>query len=126
MSRSRSKSRSRKSRSKSLKKEGSRERSSLPRSKSLRSKSRSKSKSLTKTIAVLKPGMLTSYGYHIDLPMKERHAALKKAYKAYGYSKLIKRLNILVVYNKYKNPKTAEIAHKDMEYIQKIEEEKRE
>ena len=109
MSRSRSKSRSRKSR----------------RSRSIR-RSKSKSRSLTKTIAVLKPGMLTSYGYHIDLPMKERHAALKKAYKAYGYSKLIKRLNILVVYNKYKNPKTAEIAHKDMEFIQKLEDEKRE
>jgi len=113
MSRSRSKSRSRKSISKSRSKSLKRER-----------KSKSRSKSLTKTIAVLKPGMLTSYGYHIDLPMKERHAALKKAYKAYGYSKLIKRLNILVVYNKYKNPKIADIAHKDMEYIQKLEEEK--
>ncbi len=112
MSRSRSRSRSRKSRSKS-------------RSRSLK-KEGSRSRSLTKTIAVLKPGMLTSYGYHIDLPMKERHAALKKAYKAYGYSKLIKRLNILVVYNKYKHPKTSEIAHKDMEFIQKLEDEKRE
>ena len=69
--------------------------------------------------------MLTAFGYHIDLPMKERQSALKKAYKAYGYSKLIKRLNILVVYNKYKHPKIADIAHKDMEYIQKLEDEKR-
>ena len=99
---------------------------SVKRSKSRvsKTKSKSRSRSLTKTIAVLKPGMLTSFGYHIDLPMKERHAALKKAYKAYGYSKLIKRLNILVVYNKYKHPKTSEIAHKDMEYIQKLEDEK--
>ena len=99
---------------------------SVKRSKSRvsKTKSKSRSRSLTKTIAVLKPGMLTSFGYHIDLPMKERHAALKKAYKAYGYSKLVKRLNILVVYNKYKHPKTSEIAHKDMEYIQKLEDEK--
>jgi hypothetical protein len=105
------------SRSRSVKRSKSRSRVS-------KSKSRSRSRSLTKTIAVLKPGMLTSFGYHIDLPMKERHTALKKAYKAYGYSKLIKRLNILVVYNKYKHPKTSEIAHKDVEYIQKLEEEK--
>jgi hypothetical protein len=107
------------SRSRSVKRSKSRSRVS-------KSKSRSRSRSLTKTIAVLKPGMLTSFGYHIDLPMKERHTALKKAYKAYGYSKLIKRLNILVVYNKYKHPKTSEIAHKDMEYIQNLEDEKRE
>ncbi len=113
MSRSKSRSRST-SKSRKMKKEGS------------KSKSKSRSRSKTKTIAVLKPGMLTSYGYHIDLPMKERHTSLKKAYKAYGYSKLIKRLNILVVYNKYKNPKIADIAHKDMEFIQKLEDEKRE
>jgi hypothetical protein len=118
MSRSKSRSRS------SVRKTKSR---SVSRSKSVkRSKSKSKSRSKTRTIAVLKPGMLTSFGYHIDLPMKERHTALKKAYKAYGYSKLIKRLNILVVYNKYKHPEIASIAHKDMEFIQKLEDEKRE
>ena len=120
MLRSRSKSRSRSSirRTKSRSK-------SRSKSKSIsKSKSRSKSRSKTRTIAVLKPGMLTSFGYHIDLPMKERHLALKKALKAYGYSKLIKRLNILVVYNKYKHPEIASIAHKDMEFIQKLESEK--
>ena len=40
-----------------------------------KSKSRSKSKSKSRTISILKPGMLTSYGYHIDLPVKERQEA---------------------------------------------------
>lgn len=84
-------------------------------------KSKSRSKSKSKTISVLKPGMLTSYGYHIDLPVKERQDALTKAYKAYGLSKLIKRLNILGVYNKYKNPKITETVNKDMEFIHKLD-----
>ena len=84
-------------------------------------KSKSRSRSKSKTISVLKPGMLTSYGYHIDLPVKERQDALTKAYKAYGLSKLIKRLNILGVYNKYKNPKITETVHKDMDFIHKLD-----
>ena len=86
-----------------------------------RSKPKSRSKSKSRTISVLKPGMLTSYGYHIDLPVKERQDALTKAYKAYGLSKLIKRLNILGVYNKYKNPKITETVNKDMEFIHKLD-----
>ncbi len=86
-----------------------------------RSIKRSKSRSKSKTIATLKPGMLTKFNYHIDMPLKERQLALRKAYKAYGYSKLIKRLNILSVYNKYKHPKIAEIAQHDMNYVRKID-----
>ena len=84
-------------------------------------KSKSRSRSRSRTISILKPGMLTSYGYHIDLPVKERQDALTKAYKAYGLSKLIKRLNILGVYNKYKNPKITETVHKDIEFIHKLD-----
>ncbi len=91
----------------------------MSRSKS-RSKSRSRSRS--KTITELKPGMLTKFKYHVHMPTKEKHASLKKAYKAYGYSTLIKRLNILAVYNKYKHPDIAELVHKDMEYVRKLDE----
>ena len=91
-----------------------------------RSKPKSKSRSLSRsrTIAILKPGMLTSFGYHVDLPVKEREIALKKAYKSYGYSTLIKRLNILTVYNKYKNPEIVDIVQKDMDFVRKIDEPK--
>ena len=65
--------------------------------------------------------MLTKFNYHIDMPLKERQLALRKAYKAYGYSKLIKRLNILAVYNKYKHPEIEDIAQKDMDYVRKID-----
>ena len=98
----------------------------LSRSKSRqtsRSRSRSKrSKSRTKTIAELKPGMLTKFKYHVHMPLKERQESLRKAYKAYGYSTLIKRLNILAVYNKYKHPDIVDIVHKDMDYIRKLDE----
>jgi len=92
---------------------------SRSRTKSRRSQSRSRS--LTKTITELKPGMLTKFKYHVHMPVKEKHEALRKAYKAYGYSKLIKRLNILAVYNKYKHPDIVDLVHKDMEYVRKLD-----
>jgi hypothetical protein len=97
---------------------------SRTRSKSKSKKTKSRSRSRTKTIATLKPGMLTSFNYHVDLPVKERQEALKKAYKAYGYSTLIKRLNILAVYNKYKHPEIVDIVQKDMDFIRKLDEPK--
>ena len=89
-----------------------------------RSRSKSRSKSRTQTITTLKPGMLTKFEYHIHANMHDRRNALKKAYKAYGLSKLIKRLNILAVYNKYKSPEIVDIVQKDMEYVRKLDEDK--
>ena len=89
-----------------------------------KNKTKLRSKSRSRTIAILKPGMLTSFGYHVDLPVKEREIALKKAYKSYGYSTLIKRLNILAVYNKYKNPEIVDIVQKDMDFVRKMDEPK--
>lgn len=99
----------------------SRSRSHTKSRQSTRIKSKSRSKSRTKTIAELKPGMLTKFKYHVHMPLKERQESLRKAYKAYGYSTLIKRLNILAVYNKYKHPDIVEIVHKDMEYVRKLD-----
>jgi len=74
-----------------------------------------------KVLPKLKKGSLTSLGYGIRESSATRHAALKKALKKYGYSSLIKKLNVLVVYNKNAHPDIAQTAHSDMMYVAKLD-----
>jgi hypothetical protein len=73
-----------------------------------------------KILPKLKKGSLTSLGYGIREKTAIRHAALKKALKKYGYSSLIKKLNILVVYNKNAHPDISSIAHSDMMFVEQL------
>ena len=63
-------------------------------------------------------GSLTKFGYHANKSDAVRHAALKKAAKANGYNEVIKRLNVLYIYNKNRNPKLAEKFKLDMTWVQ--------
>jgi len=63
-------------------------------------------------------GSLTKFGYHANKSVAVRHAALKKAAKANGYNEVIKRLNVLYIYNKNRNPKLAEKFKLDMTWVQ--------
>lgn len=74
-----------------------------------------------KVLPKLKKGSLTSLGYGIHESSTARHGALKKALKKYGYSSLIKKLNVLVVYNKNAHPDIAQTAHSDMMYVAKLD-----
>ncbi len=74
-----------------------------------------------KVLPKLKKGSLTSLGYGIREGVNSRHAALKTALKKYGYSSLIKKLNVLVVYNKTSHPDIAKIAHNDRMYVAKLD-----
>lgn len=80
--------------------------------------SRRKSKSKIR-IPVSHSGTLTSLGYYMHDTQKKRHKALKKALKIYGYSLLMKKINLLYVYNKNKNPKIANIAQSDKKWLMK-------
>jgi hypothetical protein len=74
-----------------------------------------------KVLSELKKGSLTSLGYGIREGVNSRRAALKIALKKYGYSSLIKKLNVLVVYNKNAHPDIAKVAHGDMMYVAKLD-----
>jgi hypothetical protein len=57
--------------------------------------------------------------YHIDLPEKKRRSILKNLLskgKA-TYSEIIKRLNVLVIYNKRRYPETSRKAKRDLDFI---------
>jgi hypothetical protein len=69
------------------------------------------------------------YGYTTKLSITDRRtvlvAAVKKCAKEENLSerearnKIVKRLNVISIYNKDKNPKLSKMFREDMEYIQK-------
>lgn len=90
--------------------------SSCVKSKGLRSKGIKTSRVLPN----LKKGSLTKYGYSISGSETERHIALKKALKAYGYSSVVKKLNAVKLLTKNTNPKNSKIYGKDLKWVQKM------
>ena len=59
------------------------------------------------------------HGYSLKLKLKDRRNILDKLVKVYGYSNIIKKLNLLYVYNKNNYPENAQKFRRDMIYIQK-------
>lgn len=72
-------------------------------------------------IPKLKKGLLEKYGYHDVMHMSEkaRHAALRKAAKAYGKNNLISKLNAVVVLNRNTNPSLSRRFEKDRDWVSK-------
>jgi Family of unknown function (DUF5771) len=82
---------------------------------------RSRGLRVNRVLPSLKKGSLTKYGYHLSDSKDERHKALKKAFDAYGYSTLIKKLNAVRLYNKSK-PSVYNKYTQDMNYVHKLNE----
>jgi hypothetical protein len=59
-------------------------------------------------------------GYHVTDPLKMRRSILKKIVKDMPYDKLIKRLNVLSIYNINRNPEISQKINRDIKFIQKI------
>ncbi len=68
----------------------------------------------------LKRGSLTRYGYSVHNSERSRHGSLRKALKAHGYSKLIKKLNAVRVLSRNTSPKNSVKYARDIKYVQKI------
>lgn len=59
------------------------------------------------------------HGYSLKLSLKERRNIIDKIVKIYGYSNIIKKLNLLYVYNKNNHPENALKFRRDMIYVQR-------
>lgn len=59
-------------------------------------------------------------GYTISDPAVIRRRALCRAIKVRGHVPLIRRLNVLYIYNKNKHPKNAMIFRRDMKFVQTV------
>lgn len=88
---------------------------SIPKKQSKKSKRKSKSK----VRIPARKGKL--FGYHVDSLAKDRRSLLKRLIrsKRATFSEIIKRLNILVIYNKRKHPETSKKVKRDLDYIER-------
>ena len=60
------------------------------------------------------------YGYHVDDLQSNRRSLLKKILKNKWatYSEVIKRLNVLAIYNKKRHPETSDKIKRDIKYVE--------
>ncbi len=81
------------------------------------SKGRKGSKGSVK-IVIKHPGVLGAFGYHDvkHLSTAKRRAALRMASRVLGWLYLIRKLNALYVFNKYRNPQVAALFLTDRQY----------
>jgi hypothetical protein len=84
--------------------------------KSPRKSRRSKSKSLVKIPLTTQGGL---FGYHVNTPAKGRRSLLKRilSKRKATYSEIVKRLNVLVIYNKRRHPEISAKVKTDIDYI---------
>jgi hypothetical protein len=70
---------------------------------------------------------LSRHGYHDvkTLSVKERRAALSRAVAELGPTYVIRKLNVLAIYNKNKAPRLAARFRADMRFVQKVRDAKK-
>ena len=85
----------------------------------IRSPRKSKSKSKSKVRIPATKGKL--FGYHVDNLARDRRSLLKSLIRSRKatFSEIIKRLNVLVIYNKRKHPETSKKIKRDLDYIER-------
>lgn len=80
---------------------------------------RSRSRSRSRVRIPTEKGKL--FGYNLDIPAKDRRALLKRLVKrgVASFSEIIKRLNVLAIYNYKRHPKTTKKVRHDMAWVEK-------
>ena len=83
-------------------------------------RSSSKKSSSKVRIPVLHKGSLSKFGWKSTDTVSSRHKSLKKALKEFSSGQLIKKLNLLAIYNKNKNPILVRKCEADIKYLQDL------
>lgn len=69
-------------------------------------------------IPVTHKGSLSKYGYSLKKSKTSRHRALTKAIRAYGPGEVVKKVNVLSIYNKKHHKMASKKAHADVKYVE--------
>jgi len=75
---------------------------------------------LPKKIVRIKVEKGSLHGYSLKLKLSERRKILNTLVNIYGLNNIVKKLNVLYVFNKNRYPNNAMKFRRDMQYIQKI------
>jgi hypothetical protein len=72
-------------------------------------------------IGDLKEGELSKFGYEhvVSLSMKDRHAALAKAVREYGWLPVFRKLNAVSVLTRYTSPDASVIFLRDRKWVKR-------
>ncbi len=70
-------------------------------------------------IGPLKKGVLSSTGYSVKKPLKQRRKTLKKLVKKEGALKAFRQLNVVAVYNKNSAPTKSQTFKRDRNWIRR-------
>jgi serine/arginine repetitive matrix protein 2 len=83
-----------------------------------KSSTKKKKSSKSKVRIYVRKGKL--YGYHVDYLQNNRRSLLKNILKNKWatYSEVIKRLNVLAIYNKNRHPETSNKIRRDIKYVE--------
>lgn len=62
-------------------------------------------------------GLFRSFGYHLSSPATTRRNSLRKIVRAYGRPLTMRRLNLIAVFNKNRNPELTRKIRLDMMWL---------
>jgi hypothetical protein len=79
----------------------------------------SKRKSSNRVIPPLRKGELKQFGYSSSNSVASRHRSLAKAIREYGDLSVFRKVNVLYVFNKNKNPTLASKFNSDKAWIKR-------
>lgn len=65
-------------------------------------------------------GSLGYFGYHMKDSTSIRHAALAKAMQFWGSTYVIRKLNVLYIYNKFRYPQHAALFKDDRDWVRNV------
>jgi hypothetical protein len=86
--------------------------------KTARSYSRKSRNLLSRKIGPLNKGTLTQFGYHTDIKNKEeRREKLKMAIEKYGWVAVMRKLNLIAIFDKNKHPTKAKVFRADAKWV---------
>jgi hypothetical protein len=75
--------------------------------------------SKSKVRIIVNKGLLTKYGYSMSKTAAQRHYALSRAVSAYGYLPVMRKVNVLFVFNKNRHSNLAKVATSDKKWLMK-------
>jgi hypothetical protein len=75
---------------------------------------------MTVKIVLKKRDTLSKHGYAARISERKRRKALRGAVKEHGHLYVIRKLNVLYIYNKNRHPDLAEIFRGDMKFVQRL------
>lgn len=76
---------------------------------------------LSRKVGPLNKGTLTDFGYHADIKnTEERREKLKMSINKYGWLAVMRKLNLIAIFDKNKHPTKAKVFRADAKWVSRM------